>query len=193
MSAVKHALARHPSSHPSQGVLAANIFDWGAKACVDLYQSATILEMYREVGGSRWGLPARAAMYMKEGPCVWERWRCSGSAMADENCPGPRSPLQARTRLSQRPWRVDDFDAFAEVWGSTVCWRTVRQIADCVCGPCKLQWSHALQSYVPPGFACLPCRCGSARASWTQMARVSKPPRSGSDPHVNALGTPRLP
>lgn len=32
-----------------QGVLAANIFDWGAKACVDLYQSATILEMYREV------------------------------------------------------------------------------------------------------------------------------------------------
>jgi len=32
-------------------VLAANIFDWGAKACVDLYQSATILEMYREVGG----------------------------------------------------------------------------------------------------------------------------------------------
>ncbi|KAI7844383.1 hypothetical protein COHA_002181 [Chlorella ohadii] len=55
-----------------QGVLAANIFDWGAKACVDLYQSATILEMYRE----------------------------------------------ARTRLSQRPWRVDDFDAFAEVWFS---------------------------------------------------------------------------
>ena len=32
-----------------QGVLAANIFDWGAKACVDLYHSATILEMYREV------------------------------------------------------------------------------------------------------------------------------------------------
>ena len=32
-----------------QGVLAANIFDWGAKACVDLYQSATILEMYKEV------------------------------------------------------------------------------------------------------------------------------------------------
>ena len=32
-----------------QGVLAANIFDWGAKACVDLYQNATILEMYREV------------------------------------------------------------------------------------------------------------------------------------------------
>lgn len=31
-----------------QGVLAANIFDWGAKACVDLYQNATILEMYRE-------------------------------------------------------------------------------------------------------------------------------------------------
>lgn len=26
--------------------------------------------------------------------------------------------LQARTRLSQRPWRVDDFDAFAEVWFS---------------------------------------------------------------------------
>ena len=26
--------------------------------------------------------------------------------------------LQARTRLSQRPWRVDDFDAFAEVWAA---------------------------------------------------------------------------
>lgn len=53
-----------------QGVLAANIFDWGAKACVDLYYNATILEMYRE----------------------------------------------ARTKLSQRPWRVDDLDEFAEVW-----------------------------------------------------------------------------
>ena len=31
-----------------QGALAANIFDWGAKACVDLYYSATILEMYRD-------------------------------------------------------------------------------------------------------------------------------------------------
>ncbi|KDD72275.1 hypothetical protein H632_c3590p0, partial [Helicosporidium sp. ATCC 50920] len=30
-----------------QGALAANIFDWGAQACVDLYQNATILEMYR--------------------------------------------------------------------------------------------------------------------------------------------------
>ncbi|PSC76368.1 Pantothenate kinase 2 isoform B [Micractinium conductrix] len=55
-----------------QGVLAANIFDWGANACVQLYQSASILEMYRE----------------------------------------------ARTKLSQRPWRVDDFDAFAEYWFS---------------------------------------------------------------------------
>ena len=53
-----------------QGALAANIFDWGAKACVDLYHNATILEMYRE----------------------------------------------ARSKLSQRPWRVDDLDDFAEVW-----------------------------------------------------------------------------
>jgi pantothenate kinase len=49
------------------GALAANIFDWGAKATVSLYQSATIMEMYRE----------------------------------------------ARGKLSRRPWRVDDFDAFA--------------------------------------------------------------------------------
>ncbi|KAI3438596.1 hypothetical protein D9Q98_001020 [Chlorella vulgaris] len=55
-----------------QGVLAANIFDWGSASCVDLYQNATILEMYAE----------------------------------------------ARTKLSQRPWRVDDFDEFAEVWFS---------------------------------------------------------------------------
>ncbi len=32
-----------------QGVLAANIFDWGSASCVDLYQNATILEMYAEV------------------------------------------------------------------------------------------------------------------------------------------------
>jgi type II pantothenate kinase len=30
------------------GVLAANIFDWGARACVDMYQNATIMEMYRQ-------------------------------------------------------------------------------------------------------------------------------------------------
>ena len=32
-----------------EGVLAANIFDWGAKACVDLYHNGTILEIYRQV------------------------------------------------------------------------------------------------------------------------------------------------
>ena len=53
-----------------QGALAANIFDWGAKACVDLYHTATILDMYRD----------------------------------------------ARARLSTRPWRVDDFDEFQDVW-----------------------------------------------------------------------------
>jgi len=53
-----------------QGALAANIFDWGAKACVDLYHTATILDMYRD----------------------------------------------ARARLSTRPWRVDDFDEFRNVW-----------------------------------------------------------------------------
>ena len=30
-----------------QGVLAANIFDWGARACVDLYHQGTILQIYR--------------------------------------------------------------------------------------------------------------------------------------------------
>lgn len=53
-----------------EGALAANIFDWGAKACVDLYHTATILDMYRD----------------------------------------------ARGRLSTRPWRVDDFNEFAESW-----------------------------------------------------------------------------
>lgn len=32
-----------------EGVLAANIFDWGAKACVDLYNNGTILDIYRKV------------------------------------------------------------------------------------------------------------------------------------------------
>ncbi|KAF6257384.1 hypothetical protein COO60DRAFT_1234607 [Scenedesmus sp. NREL 46B-D3] len=31
-----------------QGILAANIFDWGAKACVELYTNGTILDIYRE-------------------------------------------------------------------------------------------------------------------------------------------------
>eukprot|EP00899_Mesostigma_viride_P013960 jgi/Mesvir1/22565/Mv18570-RA.2 len=31
-----------------EGVLAGNIFDWGARACVQLYKTGTILEMYRE-------------------------------------------------------------------------------------------------------------------------------------------------
>lgn len=31
-----------------EGVLAGNIFDWGARACVDLYQNGTILDIYRE-------------------------------------------------------------------------------------------------------------------------------------------------
>lgn len=32
-----------------EGVLAANIFDWGARATVELYQNGTILEIYRSV------------------------------------------------------------------------------------------------------------------------------------------------
>jgi hypothetical protein len=36
-----------------QGILAANIFDWGAKACVELYTNGTILDIYREVSGYR--------------------------------------------------------------------------------------------------------------------------------------------
>lgn len=31
-----------------QGVLAGNIFDWGAQACVDLYHAGTILEIYQK-------------------------------------------------------------------------------------------------------------------------------------------------
>ncbi|KAI8029419.1 Pantothenate kinase 2 [Camellia lanceoleosa] len=30
-----------------EGVLAANIFDWGSHACVDLYHKGTIIEIYR--------------------------------------------------------------------------------------------------------------------------------------------------
>jgi len=30
-----------------EGILAGNIFDWGAKATVDLYYNGTILEIYR--------------------------------------------------------------------------------------------------------------------------------------------------
>lgn len=55
-----------------EGVLAANIFDWGSQACVELYRSGTIIEIYR----------------------------------------------MSRNKM-QRPWRVDDFDAFqARLLGS---------------------------------------------------------------------------
>ncbi|XP_061366808.1 pantothenate kinase 2 [Gastrolobium bilobum] len=50
-----------------EGVLAANIFDWGSRACVDLYHQGTIIEIYR----------------------------------------------MSRNKM-QRPWRVDEFDAFKE-------------------------------------------------------------------------------
>ena len=30
-----------------EGVLAANIFDWGSRACVELYHKGTIIEIYR--------------------------------------------------------------------------------------------------------------------------------------------------
>lgn len=53
-----------------QGTLAANIFDWGSRECVDRYQEGLILSIYRD----------------------------------------------ARERLSQRPWRVDDFDKLAAHW-----------------------------------------------------------------------------
>lgn len=53
-----------------EGILAGNIFDWGAKATVDLYYNGTILEIYRK----------------------------------------------ARNKLAQRPWRVDDLDAFCDRW-----------------------------------------------------------------------------
>jgi hypothetical protein len=53
-----------------QGVLAANIFDWGAEACVGLYHNGTILDIYQK----------------------------------------------ARRDITQRPWRHDDFDAFAAAW-----------------------------------------------------------------------------
>lgn len=57
-----------------EGVLAANIFDWGSRACVDLYHKGTIIEIYR----------------------------------------------MSRKKM-QRPWRVDDFDAFKErMLGSTL-------------------------------------------------------------------------
>ena len=32
-----------------EGVLAANIFDWGARECVEMYRDGTILEIYRWV------------------------------------------------------------------------------------------------------------------------------------------------
>lgn len=30
-----------------EGVLAANIFDWGSRACLELYHKGTIIEIYR--------------------------------------------------------------------------------------------------------------------------------------------------
>ncbi len=62
-----------------------------------------------------------------EGRQRWEVW-CPTVWTCSRQCSWPcclPSPaLQARTRLSRRPWRVDDFDAFAEVregrWAGTL-------------------------------------------------------------------------
>jgi hypothetical protein len=43
-----------------QGILAANIFDWGARACVELYTNGTILDIYRWGAGGAGGATASA-------------------------------------------------------------------------------------------------------------------------------------
>lgn len=111
----------HTQTHRLQGVLAANIFDWGAKACVELYQSATILEMYREVrcggaGGAGGGRSQHAERTQGGLPC--EELVFEGALLTVPRPCCVARLAQARTRLSRRPWRVDDFDAFAEVWFS---------------------------------------------------------------------------
>ena len=58
----------------AQGALAANIFDWGAQACVELYHNATILEMYREVGGVDGGVGG--GLNGKRRRWVLQRVRC---------------------------------------------------------------------------------------------------------------------
>lgn len=36
-----------PRTHQVEGCLAANLFDWGSRSCVELYHNGTILDMYR--------------------------------------------------------------------------------------------------------------------------------------------------
>ena len=108
-----------------EGCLAANIFDWGAKACVDLYHNGTILEIYR--CGARLGCGARGlcAVRLKQLPldllhAMFSRGWSFPNRQSHGSLQRPRilNNREARTKLSRRPWRVDTFDALAGKWFS---------------------------------------------------------------------------
>lgn len=50
-----------------EGVLAGNIFDWGSAACVELYQSGTILDIYR-MSRNKLKRPWKASRYSAPRP-----------------------------------------------------------------------------------------------------------------------------
>jgi type II pantothenate kinase len=80
-----------------EGVLAANIFDWGSRACVELYHKGTIIEIYRMSRNKMqrpWRVNGEINIYFLMG-------------IHDLHC--MLNQLFARIGI-----QVDDFDAFKE-------------------------------------------------------------------------------
>ncbi|EIE24982.1 fumble-domain-containing protein [Coccomyxa subellipsoidea C-169] len=74
-----------------EGCLAANIFDWGAKACVDLYHNGTILEIYREARTKLSRRPWRVDTF----DALAANWfGASSSDTLGESSAVPRSPFR---------------------------------------------------------------------------------------------------
>ncbi len=70
-----------------EGVLAANIFDWGSQACVALYRDGTILDIYRaarlRLSKRPWAVDnfdAFSAMILQRG---YRAGGCGGGAQAE--------------------------------------------------------------------------------------------------------------
>lgn len=77
-----------------EGVLAANIFDWGSRACVELYQKGTILEIYR-MSKNKMQRPWRVRPHPTP-KCVMPTFHSAG---------------HLSLTLELVLWQVDDFDA----------------------------------------------------------------------------------
>ena len=107
-----------------QGVLAGNIFDWGAQACVELYHAGTILEIYQKARDDISHRPWRVDQFD-----AFEAAFFAAEGDAAPNAPGARA----------LPAAVSVNPVFAVVFISCASSSLVRVHLLCVCATGKPQ------------------------------------------------------